>query len=78
MTSPNQLDVNSARFKGEKVHHYLQDGSYKYVVGEYRSVQEATVQQRRLRQVGFDGAFVVAFKDGSRITMDEARKLLNE
>jgi len=78
MTSPSKLDVNSARFKGEKAHHYMQDGVYKYVVGEWKSVQEATLQQRRLRQVGFDGAFVVAFKNGNRITLAEARELLNE
>jgi N-acetylmuramoyl-L-alanine amidase len=78
MTSPSKLDVNSARFKGEKAHYYMQDGVYKYVVGEWKSVQEATLQQRRLRQVGFDGAFVVAFKNGNRITLAEARELLNE
>lgn len=78
MTSPSKLDVNSARFKGEKVHHYVQDGIFKYVVGEWKNVQEATVQQRRLRQLGFDGAFVVAFKGGVRITLAEARELLNE
>lgn len=78
MTAPSKLDVNSARFKGEKVHHYMQDGVFKYVVGEWKSVQEATLQQRRLRQLGFDGAFVVAFKNGGRITLAEARELLNE
>lgn len=78
LTSANALDVNSPRFKGESTHHYTQDGLYKYVVGRWNSVQEATTHQRRLRQAGFDGAFVVAFKDGNRITLAEARELLNE
>lgn len=78
MTSAKPLESNSPRFKGEKAHHYVQDGIYKYVVGRMNSLQEATNEQKRLRLAGFDGAFVVAFKGGERITLAEARQLLNE
>lgn len=77
-TSPTPVDVNSARFKGEKVRSYSQDGLYKYVVGEWKSMDEASSQQRRLRQAGFEGAFVVAFQNGNRITVQEARELLSK
>lgn len=78
LTSPSALDVNSARFKGEKARQYVQDGVYKYVVGELKDFQQASALQTRLRKAGFEGAFLVAFKDGVRITVQEARGLLNQ
>ncbi len=78
LTSPSALDVNSAQFKGEKARQYVQDGVYKYVVGELKDFQQASSLQTRLRKAGFEGAFLVAFKDGVRITVQEARGLLNQ
>jgi len=78
LTSASPLDVNSPRFKGEKASHYNQDGLYKYTVGKLSNMQDAVNEQRRLRSVGFDGAFVVAFLNGERITLDKARELLTE
>ncbi len=78
LTSASSLDVNSPRLKGEQASHYKQDGFYKYTVGKFSNMQEAVNEQRRLRSAGFDGAFVVAFLNGERITLDKARELLTE
>jgi N-acetylmuramoyl-L-alanine amidase len=78
LTSASSLDVNSPRLKGEQASHYSQDGLYKYTVGKFSSMQDAVNEQRRLRGAGFDGAFVVAFLNGERITLDRARELLTE
>jgi N-acetylmuramoyl-L-alanine amidase len=76
LSSATAIDVNSPRLKGELPSHYLHDGQYKYVVGKFTNMESATAEQARLRKIGFDGAFVVAFKDGERITVAEARELL--
>jgi N-acetylmuramoyl-L-alanine amidase len=78
LTHPSALDVNSAQFRGEKARQYVQDGVYKYVVGELKDFQQASALQTRLRKAGFEGAFLVAFKDGVRITVQEARELFNQ
>jgi hypothetical protein len=41
-----------------------------------KSIDEALALQNQLRNAGFTGAFVVAFNDKTRITLDIARKLL--
>lgn len=78
LTSASAIDVNSPRLKGEKTAYYLQDGLHKYTVGKLLNMQDAITEQRRLRSAGFDGAFVVAFLNGERITLDKARELLTE
>lgn len=75
-TSPTRLDVNSPRFKGQTVKEYAQDGLFKYTVGSLTTFAAASAEQTRLRKLGFEGAFVVAFKDGERIKVDEARAIL--
>jgi N-acetylmuramoyl-L-alanine amidase len=76
LSSANPIDVNSPRFKGQPARYYVQDGLYKYIVGSFTSFASVTAEQTRLRKLGFEGAFVVAFKDGVRIKADEARAVL--
>jgi len=78
ITSSEPLPENSKQFKGQKVWYYQQGGLYKYTAGSTSDFEEITKLQGELRDLGFKGAFVVAFKDGNRIKVSEARELLNK
>ena len=56
---------------------YEDGGLYKYTVGKEKDLKSAYLLQSELRRKGFVGAFVVAFKNGKRIPVRNARKLLN-
>ena len=78
ISSDDHLSINSSKFKGLKnVWEYEDGGFYKYTVGNEKNLKSAVVLQSELRRKGFAGAFVVAFKNGKRIPVREARKLLN-
>ena len=46
--------------------------SYKFLVGTYPTLNAAVEQQQHWRKNGFKDAFIVAFKNGQRISMTEA------
>ncbi len=70
VSSPTQLDKSSSVFRGlQDVDMYLSGGLYKYTVGKFRQAEEAHNRKRELRDQGFNGAFVAAFTNGSRVPM---------
>jgi uncharacterized coiled-coil protein SlyX len=78
ISSDTILAINSPKLKGLKnVWEYKDSGLYKYTVGDQKDLKSASVLQSELRRDGFSGAFVVAFKNGKRIPVREAKKLLN-
>ena len=78
LSSKNPLGSNSPRFKGLKnVWEYKDGGLYKYTIGSKRDIQSASALKSELRKKGFSDAFVVAFKNGKRIPVREALRLLN-
>ena len=71
------LVKNSPQFNGLKnVCEYKDKGLYKYTVGNHKDLKSASVLQSECRSKGFAGAFVVAFKNGQRIPVREAKNLL--
>jgi N-acetylmuramoyl-L-alanine amidase len=78
LTSAKQLEKDSPNLRGQKAWEYQQGGLYKYTVGDTQDFEEITKLQSELRGLGFKGAFVVAFKDGERIKVSEAREMLNK
>lgn len=61
----------------------VKNGSYykvknvlKYTSGNFTSMAEASAHQSLLRQNGFTDCFIVAFKNGERMDINEARRLL--
>jgi hypothetical protein len=77
LSSGTRLATNSQRFKGLKnVWEYKDGGLYKYTAGNKRDLKSASELQSELRRKGFSGAFVVTFKNGERISVKEALKLL--
>ena len=78
ISSSTRLATNSPRFKGLKnVWEYKDSGLYKYTVGSQKDLISASALQLEFRRKGFSGAFVVAFKNGKRIPVREAQRLLD-
>lgn len=79
LTSSKPLNKKSSEFKGlDQVDEYISANVYKYMAGSTRSFSEAKEMQKKLREMGFRDAFIVAFENGSRIDLNEAiRKTTN-
>lgn len=67
-----KLPANSSAFKGlSPVSHYVENGSYKYTYGadtNYNKVLQSMSQVKKK----FKDAFMIAFKDGKKINLQEA------
>lgn len=75
VTSSARLTIKPENFNGlVKVDEYIRDGIYKYAAGKTTDFEEARDMQRILRENGFPGAFVIAFRDKERIVIAEALK----
>ena len=51
---------------------------YKYIAGRYNSLTEAEFRKSEVAQNGFTDAFIYAEKDGERIPVKQALRLLNK
>lgn len=75
-TSETKVPLNSSRFKGVQVWEYQQDKLFKYTAGTFENDYEgASKYKNEMREKGFQYAFVVAFLNGERISLDKAIKL---
>ncbi len=50
---------------------------YKYTSGKFRVFADAVNYQNKLRTMGFKDCFVIALKNGARIDLAEAKRILN-
>jgi N-acetylmuramoyl-L-alanine amidase len=66
---------NSEKFSGLQIEEKILNGTYKYFVGNTSSKIEADKLRGTMVEKGFNGAFVIAFKDGIRINVKEALSL---
>jgi N-acetylmuramoyl-L-alanine amidase len=62
----------------EGVSFYFHEGLYKYTLGNENSVEAAGDIQQKLRNQGFNDAFIVAFKDNERISIAEAVRYMEQ
>ena len=75
LVSSSRLRSTDARFKGlSGVASYQEGGMFKYTVGSSTDYQEI-YQLRKAIVDKFPQAFIVAFKDGVRMDVNEARKI---
>jgi N-acetylmuramoyl-L-alanine amidase len=71
-----KLERNAAVFKGlEDVTWYKHQGMYKYTVGNEKTAEDAQKLISKVAAKGFKDSFVVAFLNGERISIDEAKKM---
>jgi N-acetylmuramoyl-L-alanine amidase len=75
-TSEKRTSLTSSRFKGIEMFEYQQDNLYKYCTGIFQNdLQAAKNHKNELIENGFQNAFVVAFFNGERISIEKAIKL---
>jgi N-acetylmuramoyl-L-alanine amidase len=78
-TSPTDLGVDNPKFKNLKgVKVYRHEGMFKYIVGREKNMEAASKLLQQVKSKGFRDAFVVAFRGDERITIEQARKLLDK
>ena len=76
-TLNKKVSVTHKDFKGIKeVEVYEYKGAYRYVTGRFQTKAEAVVRQNEVRALGFTDAFVIAFVDGKRVSLQEAEEAL--
>jgi len=78
MTSSQKIEINSEKFQAyQNVDVYLHNGVYKCTIGKTTKYSEIVELQKKLKS-DFEGCFVVAFKDGERIPLNQARSELGQ
>lgn len=74
-SSDAPLDVKQGKYAVLKdVDFYRLNNSLKYTSGHFSSFKEAASHQTFLRNNGFADCFVIAFKNGQRVDLNEAKK----
>ncbi|MEI6019960.1 MAG: N-acetylmuramoyl-L-alanine amidase [Bacteroidota bacterium] len=58
--------------------YYKANNIFKYTSGKFRTLAEAANHQTKMRAIGFNDCFVVAIKNGQRLDMNEAKKLMSQ
>lgn len=72
MASTRQIPTGSARFKNlSPIDFYKEGGYYKYTYGETTDYQEAQKMRNEIKK-DFDGAFIIAFKNGMKMELKQA------
>ena len=72
-TSQNKLETKSYNFKGmNDVDMYISGKFYKYIVGDYKELKEARVRLEEVKEKGYTSAFIIAFENGERISVNDA------
>lgn len=75
LASSSKIKAGDARFQGlKKTDYYQEGGLYKYTVGSSEDFNEISRLRREIAQK-FPEAFVVAFMDGKKINVNDARKI---
>lgn len=75
-TSGKKLATNSTRFKGLEIYEYQENNLFKYCTGLFQNdLKTAKEYKIELIEKGFNNAFVVAFLNGERISIEKAIKL---
>jgi N-acetylmuramoyl-L-alanine amidase len=75
-TSDRKIAVNSSRFQGLDVFEYQENNIFKYCTGTFKNdLAGAKKYKNELIEKGFNHAFVAAFLNGERISIEKAIKL---
>lgn len=79
LSSSKELKEGAKELKGmTEYEYYMQNGVYRYTTGNFSTAREATARQKEVRGKGFSDAFIVAFNNGERITLQKAKELLEK
>jgi N-acetylmuramoyl-L-alanine amidase len=70
--------LNNQQFIDLKAEEVKVNGTYKYFVKSGNNKENSDRLKNKLRKLGFNGAFIVAFLDGKQISTKEALNLQNK
>ena len=77
ITSAFDKEHSDPIFEGlEEVNHYKEGSLYKYYTGKFEELDKARAYKSEMREKGFNGAFVIAIKQGERLSLSEAESIL--
>jgi len=77
-TAGKQLPKDAPAFNGLKnVGFYRHDGLIKYTIGNEKTFDDALPLLELAKQKGVKGPFIIAFINGERVTVEEAKAVLN-
>ena len=72
LSSSKKLPAGSKQFKGLKpINHYRENGLYKYTYGESTDYNQIASLKRKITPK-FKDAFIIAFKNGKKVNVNEA------
>lgn len=78
-TSDKKKPINSPDFKELKdVQEVFHNGLYKYLTGNEKKSSDAIALLKKVHDLGFKDAFIVAFQNGERISPQQAMKLIKK
>ncbi|MES2811538.1 MAG: N-acetylmuramoyl-L-alanine amidase [Bacteroidota bacterium] len=73
--SASQIDPKPENFNGlDKISSVLEKGYYKFMYGETNDYETSRTFLAEAKTKGYDSAFIVAFKNGVKITLNDALK----
>lgn len=76
-TTTNKISTSPSNFKGlDGVEYYEAGGLFRYTYGAEKSWEAANKLQIKVKESGFEDAFVIAFHNEKRIAVGEAVRLL--
>lgn len=79
LASVKKIPHSSKEFKGvSDVNEYIDEGKYLYGVGEYKTFDNAKISLKEVRKKGFNEAYIIAFNNSKRISVDDAKNLLKK
>lgn len=67
--SSKAIKTNSSKWKKLKfpIEMKQENGNFKYLAGNFETLAEANAARKKMRRLGFKGAFVVAYQAGKRV-----------
>tara|TARA_B100000768_G_scaffold48367_1_gene47167 strand:+ start:1549 stop:2796 length:1248 start_codon:yes stop_codon:yes gene_type:complete len=72
-TSRQPVEIKPENFKGlTEVDEYISNGLYKYTTGISYNYKTARVLQAEIRDLGYEGAFIIAFNGNKRLDLKDA------
>ncbi len=73
--SPSQIEISGKKWSQVPYVEMRQENHlYKYLTGSHTFYEEAVKNRNDLLKKGFNGAFIVAYKNGKRVSLKEVRK----
>lgn len=79
LVSKEKIPLTDKRFKNAKnIDFYKDKGLYKYVLGNEASLDKIKELSKQVKENTFPDAFIVAFKNNERISIKEAKGLLEK